>query len=128
MALKALNPKVAPSTISSWDFFDARVFNDLESYPITHLQAFEKNILTWAAREDTGTNGPIAVAGMKSILLGGEWAKINANKDPDSVTIPKVKAFLTAMIFMQVVQNQAVCLFVSLLFRPRPSFFSPFPS
>lgn len=112
--MKGLDPGVAPSTISSWDFFDARVFSDFESYPLTHLVAFEKNILYWAATEYQTTNGPVAVAGMKSILLGGEWAKINANKEPDSVTIPKVKAFFNAMVFMQVIQNQAVS------FVPRP--------
>lgn len=110
--MKGLNSKVAASTITSWDFFDARVFDDLKSYPITHLKAFEKNILSWLAREDTSNNGgtaaTVAVGGMKNILLGGEWAKINANKEPDSVTIPKVKDFLNALIFMQVVQNQGV--------------------
>lgn len=112
VAMKGLNSKVAPSTITSWDFFDSRVFEDLKSYPITHLKAFEKNILSWLAREDSSNNGAtattVAVGGMKNILLGGEWAKINANKEPDSVTIPKVKDFLNALIFMQVVQNQGV--------------------
>jgi hypothetical protein len=112
IAMKGLNSNIAPSTITSWDFFNSRVLQDLKSYPFTHLKAFEKNILSWSAREDSssgvGTATTVAVGGMKTILLGGEWSKINANKEPDSVTIPKVTDFLNALIFMQVVQNQGV--------------------
>lgn len=109
-AIKALNPEVPSSKITSWDSFDSRVFNDLNAFPDSIQRAFEHNILTWYAQESTleGEKSAVAAAGMRSILMGGEWSKTVAYSEPASVTGPKVKKFLNAFIFMQFVQNQAV--------------------